>query len=72
MTTMTLTKSQHGCNNVYQLRDPQGAVTEERISKNNYVACTTDGQVWYVDLALATKDSKDVRRRNVVFLTSEG
>lgn len=72
MVTMTLTKEVRGLNKVYQLRDKAGAVTEERVSKNDYVACTEDGQVWYVNLALALKDSKDVRRRKVVFLTSEG
>lgn len=60
---MILTKAIQGQNKVYQLRDNAGAV--------DYVACTTDGQVWYVDLALAKKDAKDIRRRDVVFLTED-
>lgn len=70
---MVLTKKMQGRNKVYRLRDEaSGAITNERVSVRDYVACTEDGQVWYADRALAVKDSKDVRRRKVVFLTSEG
>lgn len=70
---MILTCERHGNNKVYRLRDEHtGNIAEERISKRDYVACSNDGNVWYVDRRLAEKDDRDLRRRNVVFLTEKG
>jgi hypothetical protein len=65
-----LTKARMGQNRVYRLFETGVfKVICTRINKRDYVACSADGSIWYVDRKLAEKDAKDRRRQDVVFLT---
>ena len=45
---MKLTKEIKGMHRVYRLMDGGGNIVAERISRNDYIACTADGSEFYM------------------------